>query len=151
MAIAGTHAGRAVGIKGPKVKILRNKMGEPRRRLPKEPLPEIDETDLQKQSTIYLRERNKQMRAKRLTAEMELAAARGDLIEKELVTRQLAFILIAFRQSVLAWPSRLRAAIGAEFTHEMAQKARSLAHETLKHLEKLPETVQPNWLELLEE
>jgi hypothetical protein len=99
----------------------------------------------------YLRERNKQMRAKRLTAEMVLARERGELIEKELVTRQLAFILIAFRQSVLAWPGKLRASIGAEFTHEMSQKARGLAHETLKHLEKLPEIVEPNWLERLEE
>jgi hypothetical protein len=48
-------------------------------------------------------------------------------------------------------PGKLRAAIGPEFTHEMAQKARGLAHETLKHLEKLPETVEPNWLERLEE
>jgi hypothetical protein len=111
MAIAGTHAGRAPGIKGAKVKILRNKKGEARRRLPKEPLPEIDETDLQTQSTIYLRERNRQMRAKRLPGEMELAAARGQLVEKELVLRQLTFILIAFRQSVLAWPGKLRAAI----------------------------------------
>jgi hypothetical protein len=98
----------------------------------------------------YLRERNKQMRAKRLTAEMVLARERGDLIEKELVSRQLTFILIAFRQSVLAWPGKLRAAIGEGFTHEMAQKARGLAHETLKHLEKLPETIEPDWLEKLE-
>jgi hypothetical protein len=99
----------------------------------------------------YLRERNKQMRAKRLRAEMELAVSRDELIEKELVLRQMAFIMIAFRQSVLAWPGKLRAAIGPEFTHEMAQKARSLAHETLTHLEKLPAVVEPNWLESLEE
>ena len=79
------------------------------------------------------------------------ARERGELIEKELVSRQLTFILIAFRQSVLAWPGKLRASIGAEFTHEMASKARALAHETLKHLEKLPETLEPDWLEKLEE
>jgi hypothetical protein len=91
------------------------------------------------------------MRAKRLRAEMELAASRGELIEKALVNRQLAYIMIAFRQSVLAWPGKLRAAIGEEFTHEMREKARGLAHETLTHLEKLPETVEADWLERLEE
>ncbi|MBV8378989.1 MAG: hypothetical protein JO279_18505 [Verrucomicrobia bacterium] len=72
----------------------------------------------------YLRERNAQIRAKRLTAEMVLARERDELIEKELVLRQLAFIMIAFRQAVLALPGKLRAAIGAGFTHEMVQQAR---------------------------
>jgi hypothetical protein len=121
-------------------------------RLRESKVPRQPETEASvKLGEQYLRERNKQMRAKRLTAEMELALARGELIEKKLVSRQLAFILISFRQSVLAWPGKLRAAIGEGFTHEMAQKARCLAHETLTHLEKLPETVEPNWLESLEE
>jgi len=33
----------------------------------------------------------------------------------------------------------------------MREKARGLAHETLKHLEKLSETVEPDWLENLPE
>jgi hypothetical protein len=82
---------------------------------------------------------------------MILARERDDLIEKALVTRQLAFILIAFRQSVLAWPGKLRATIGQEFTHEMRGVAHSLAIETLKHLEKLPLAVEPGWLEKVEE
>jgi hypothetical protein len=42
---------------------------------------------------------------------MVLARERDELIEKELVLRQLAFIMIAFRQAVLALPGKLRAAI----------------------------------------
>ena len=53
---------------------------------------------------IYLRERNAQMRAKRLKAEMELAHARGLLIEKALVERQLSYLLIGMRQKLLALP-----------------------------------------------
>ena len=141
MALKGVRE-PVTGVKGAK--------GPTRLREPKVPRQPETETSIQL-GEQYLRERNKQMRAKRLTAEMVLARERGELIEKELVTRQLAFILIAFRQSVLAWPGKLRASIGAEFTHEMSQKARGLAHETLKHLEKLPEIVEPNWLERLEE
>jgi hypothetical protein len=42
-------------------------------------------------------------------------------------------------------------AIGAEFTLEMREKARTIAHETLKNLEKLPECVESDWLENLPE
>ena len=141
MALKGVRE-PVTGVKGAK--------GPTRLREPKVPRQPETETSV-KLGEQYLRERNKQMRAKRLRAEMELAVSRDELVEKELVLRQMAFIMIAFRQSVLAWPGKLRAAIGPEFTHEMAQKARSLAHETLKHLEKLPETAQPDWLENLPE
>jgi hypothetical protein len=141
MALKGVRE-PVIGVKGAK--------GPTRLREPKVPRQQETETSVQL-GEQYLRERNKQMRAKRLTAEMVLARERGDLIEKELVLRQMTYIMIAFRQSVLAWPGKLRAAIGTEFTHEMASKARALAHETLKHLEKLPETVEPNWLERLDD
>jgi hypothetical protein len=130
------------GVKGAK--------GPTRLREPKVPRQPETETSV-KLGEQYLRERNAQMRAKRLRAEMELAASRGELIEKELVLRQMAYCLIAFRQSVLAWPGKLRASIGVEFTDEMAQKARGLAIETLEHLEKLPECVESDWLENLPE
>src|SRR6516164_9986456 len=141
MAIKGVRE-PVTGVKGAK--------GPTRLREPKVPRQPETETSVQL-GEQYLRERNKQMRAKRLTAEMVLARERDGLIEKALVIRQMAYIMIAFRQSVLAWPGKLRAAIGAEFTPEMVQKARGLAHETLTHLEKLPETVEPGWLETLEE
>jgi hypothetical protein len=60
-------------------------------------------SELQEQSSIYLRERNAQMKAKRLVAEMELACKRNQLIEKSLVERQLAWLLVSMRQ--IAAPS----------------------------------------------
>jgi hypothetical protein len=114
-------------------------------------LPETNETDLQTQSTIYLRERNRQMKLKRQKAEIEPALTRDELVEKELIIRQLSYLLIPMRQSILALPAKLRARIGAEFTHEMVVKAHELVHETLEHLMKLPEAVEPGWLERLEE
>jgi hypothetical protein len=70
-------------------------------------LPELDAADLQEQSTIYLRERNRTMKLKRTKAELELGVARDRLIERELVLKQLAYLLVAMRQKLLALPSKL--------------------------------------------
>jgi hypothetical protein len=150
MAFAGTHAGRSKGVKGSKIKILLNKKGNPRRRLPKVPLPETDERDLQEQSSIYLREHNAQMRAKRLKAEMELAHARGLLIEKTLVERQLGYLLIGMRQKLLALPGNPRTKIGGAFTHEMLVCVKELVHDALTEISRQPESVDPDWTEWLE-
>jgi hypothetical protein len=91
------------------------------------------------------------MKAKRLRAEMELAQARDQFVEKALVTRQLAYFLIPFRQAVLSIPRRLRQQLGESFTHEMVQAARKIASETLETLSRLPEAVEPGWQEQLEE
>jgi hypothetical protein len=52
---------------------------------------------------------------------------------------------------VLAIPRKLRQRIGESFTHEMVQKARQIAQETLETLSRLPEAVEPGWQEELEE
>jgi hypothetical protein len=91
------------------------------------------------------------MKLKRQAAEIELARTRDELIEKALVARQLAYFLIPFRQAVAAIPSKLRRALGERFDHEMVQTARRIAHETLETLSRLPEAVEPDWQEQLEE
>jgi hypothetical protein len=45
-----------------------------------------------KLSPEYLKIRNAQIRTKNLTAEMQLAERRGELIEKRLVERQAAYL-----------------------------------------------------------
>ena len=45
-----------------------------------------------------------QMRTKNLTAEMQLAERRGELIEKRLVEQQAAYLLVALRQAILNVP-----------------------------------------------
>jgi hypothetical protein len=82
---------------------------------------------------------------------MELAFARDELVEKALVERQLAYFLIPFRQAVLAIPSKLKRQLGEPFTHEMVQTAKRIVHETLTHLSRLPEAVQADWQDQLEE
>ena len=115
-------------------------------------LPPIDDNDLEELSRKYLIERNAAMRAKRLSAEMTLAQRRGQLIEKELATRQAAYLLIGFRQKALRLPHQLRAKFGPEvITQERFNYLKELVHGMLTEMADLPNTVQPDWLERLEE
>ena len=62
-------------------------------RLAKLPRVPVDASALEAKSAEYLDERNKILVLKRKKAEMELAQARGQLIEKDLATRQVAYLL----------------------------------------------------------
>ena len=84
------HGHATLGVKGAKP------------RLSSRPGPRIG-----KLSEEYLGIRNRQMSTKALTAEMQLAERRGELIEKRLVERQAAYLLLSLRQRVLAVPDRL--------------------------------------------
>jgi hypothetical protein len=120
-------------------------------RLAKLPAPP-EPTELREQSNIYLVERNAQMRAKRLLAEMELAHARNQLIEKRLVEKQLTYLLIGMRQKMLALPEKMRAKFGDErFDHEMVQGAKVLLVEILNGIAHLPAAGEPDWLKRLKE
>ena len=140
MAIRGLRSHPLEGVKGAK------------KRLPK--LPRAPEAiDLQEQSSIYLQERNQMMRLKRMREEMLLAKERNQLIEKELAIKQLSYLMIAMRQKLLALPLN----IGNHFGHrevpirEVVEYAKRLINETLTELSRLPECVEPDWLERLEE
>jgi hypothetical protein len=128
---AGQRTRPTHGMKG-------SKGPQPRMRLPKQAAPP-EPSELQEQSSIYLKERNKQMRAKRLKTEMELAVTRDRLIEKRLVEWQLAYLLIGMRQKILGIPAKLRLKFGGErFTHEMVAAAKVMVTEVLSGVSQLP-------------
>jgi hypothetical protein len=121
------------------------KGAKPRLKLAKEELPEL--------SREYLTIRNQQMRTKNLTAEMNLAERRGELIEKGLVEHQAAYLMVAMRQKILAiphaWSRRLTrindAAEAFKILHEMAISI-------LNEIKDLPAKVtDPRWLQSLED
>ena len=142
MSFKGQRSGPTKGIKGSKPHV--------RKRLPKMPAAP-DPYDLQRKSSIYLDERNGQMRAKRLAAEIELALVRGRLIEKRLVEQQLEYLLVSIRQKLVAIPGKLYSRLGEErFPRETAQECEKFIHEILNELSKLPECAEPDWLEQLE-
>jgi hypothetical protein len=125
------------------------KNSKPRLRIRKLPAAEIEEA-----SRVYLQERNLTMRLKRMREGMRLARERGTLIERELVIKQLSFLLIEIRQKLLALPTRIGARLRArdpELAREVARMAKEVVHETLLALARLPECVEPGWLERLEE
>jgi hypothetical protein len=48
--------------------------------------------------------KKRQVDVRRMQSEMLLAKARGELIERNLVERQAAFLLVALRQKILSMP-----------------------------------------------
>ena len=101
-----------------------------------------------KLSEEYLEIRNAQMRTKNLTAEMQLAERRGELIEKKFVIAQSAFLMIAFRQTMMnlgtSWARRF---LGLSDVREAKRLIDEMARSTLTELSGLPEKVtDPNWM-----
>ena len=92
------------------------------------------------------------MRLKRIREEMLLAQARDKLIEGKLVERQLAYFVIAIRQKLLGLPARLYSRLGPErFPKEAALEVERVVADVLAELANLPNCVEPDWLERLEE
>src|SRR5258705_9759877 len=117
-------------------------------RLSSRPSPKIG-----KLSEEYLRHRNEQMRTKNLAAQMLLAERRGQLIEKRLVERQAAFLLLSLRQRVLAVPDRLaRQLVNVAEVNKAKAILRDAMLALLTELADLPSQVtNPRWLDELAE
>ena len=82
----------------------------------------------------------------------ELARDRDLLIERELVLRQLIYMMINTRQRLLALPGTMRARFGEAFSREMIDGARELIHQALTELSEMPSRgIDPDWQEQLEE
>ena len=101
-----------------------------------------------KLSEEYLTVRNAQMRTKNLTAEMQLAERRGELIEKSLVERQAAYLLVALRQAILNTPQTwCRRILGLKDAAEASRILREMAVSILGEIKDLPSKVtNPDWL-----
>jgi hypothetical protein len=117
-------------------------------RLSSKPGPKIG-----KLSEEYLEIRNAQMRTKNLTAEMVLAERRGELIEKSLVERQTAYLLVALRQAILNVPQTwCRRLMGLNDAAAVQRILREMAISLLNEIKDLPSKVtNPEWLDEIEE
>jgi hypothetical protein len=144
-------------VKSAKVRIALNKKGEPRKRLPKRPIEKLDGDTLQRQSTIYLKERNATMRLRRMREGMRLALDRNELISKELAVKQLSYLCIVFRQKLLAMPQVVGTRVAAsrrdqQLAKEVAGLVRDCVHEVLHVLSDLPlKVTDPDWMKKVEE
>ena len=104
-------------------------------------------------SREYLEIRNRQMRTKALTAEMQLAERRGELIAKSLVEKQAAYLLVALRQKILNLPQTYaRRMVGFKDTAQASKMLREMAISVLNEIKDLPsKVVDRNWLDKVEE
>ena len=102
-----------------------------------------------KLSEEYLEIRNAQMRTKNLTAEMQLAERRGELIEKRLVERQAAYLFVALRQAILNIPQTwCRWLMGINDAAQVSRILREMAISILGEIKDLPAKVtNPDWLD----
>ena len=89
------------------------------------------------------------MNTKALTAEMILAQRRGELIEKSLVTKQAAFLLLSLRQRILAVPDRLaRQLVNIADVNNVRTILKQAMLALLTELADLPSKVtNPRWLD----
>jgi hypothetical protein len=102
----------------------------------------------------YLRKRNALLDLKYKREAMLLARDRDQLIERELVLHQLAYLMIPLRQKILGIPSKLGNRFGnCEVpVREVADFCRTLVHEALTEVSNLPLTVSdPHWLKKAED
>ena len=94
--------------------------------------------------------RNEQMRNKNLTAQVELAVRRWQLISKDLAVKQASFLMIALRQRPLNLSSHTHKLVGLD-ADAMRKALREIAISTLNELKDLPSAVSdPDWLAKVE-
>ena len=93
------------------------------------------------------------MRTKNHTAEKVLAERRGELIEKSLVERQAAYLLVALRQAILNIPQTwCRRLMGINGAAQVSRILREMAISILGEIKDLPHKVtNPDWLDEIEE
>src|SRR6516225_9654197 len=126
---------------------VRGAKGPKRLRLPEVPRQPETETSVAL-GEEYLPKRNQILDLKFKRAAMNLAFDRDQLIEQELVVRQLTDLMISMRQKLLAIPAKLFSRLGEEhFPREAARECEKFIHEVLNELAKLPECAEPDWLE----
>ena len=112
---------------------------------------------ISKLSEEYLRTRTEHQHIKLLAAQMELAARRGELIEKRLVELQAGYLLTCFRQRVLAEPAALARRLAAggfleeKHEHEAQEMVKGDLCAMLEELSELPSRISdPDWMEKID-
>ena len=93
-------------------------------------------------AAILRKERAAHEKLKRLRLEMQVAAERGELIERETVLKQAAFIFVSLKQSVLNFPGRYcREMVGLTDPRQAQAVLTRAAHEFLNELSDFAEKV----------
>jgi hypothetical protein len=101
---------------------------------------------------IWTRERAYLTKLRRLQAEIVLAKERNQLVEKELVGAQAAYMLASMRAKFLSLPTGYARACAHKPVDEIVQILREAVTKALEEVAGFPErVVDPNWLRSLDE
>jgi len=107
---------------------------------------------------IYKEKRNAILDIKHKREAMELAIQREKLINKDLVIRQMQFLVIGMRQKLLHLPSRIGGrlhgvgGLSEAGVRTAANVSTEVVHEVLCEMADLPlKVTDPNWMQRLQE
>lgn len=100
----------------------------------------------------FISRKIEQTEVRTMAFRLDLARIRGDVIEKRLVEKQLAYMLIAMRQQILAIPtSYARKFLHKEDIKEVYKILEEMCHRILNEIKDLPKkAVDPSWMDDLE-
>jgi hypothetical protein len=114
---------------------------------------EITRQRVSELSEAYLEARNSKLRSQAFLAEAQVKEKAGELISRELVTRQAQYIFICLRQAILNFPSLYaRRVVGIADEHQAKAVLTRAAHEFLTELSDFPnKAIDPTWLQSVDD
>ena len=110
-------------------------------------------TDKQKIDAALTAARTELAQTRHQREAMAIAEHRGELIHKDLITRQAQFILLCLRASVLSSPAKYaRRILGLNDEHEARAVLTKAAHEFLTEIANFDsKAISPDWLAQVED
>lgn len=101
----------------------------------------------------FISRKIEQTEVRTMAFRLDLARIRGDVIEKKLVEKQLAYMLIAMRQQILSIPtSYARKFLHKDDIKEIYKILEEMCHRILNDIKDLPKrAVDPNWMDEIED
>jgi hypothetical protein len=100
-----------------------------------------DRAERAKWDAAFRKERTAHERTRRLERELKLAAAKGELIEKQVAARQVANLLVALKQRLLSIPESLPRCLEGRSAHEMREILHEAICDALREIARLPSTL----------
>lgn len=102
---------------------------------------------------ILVLERTRSIKVRRMQDELLLARAREELITRDLVQKQAAYLLVALRQRILSIPhSYARRLTGLTDIKDTQRLLREMSLSLLRELRDLPaRVVDPQWMDEAED
>ena len=113
---------------------------------------EITRQRVSELNEAYLEARNRKLLSQAFLAETQAKEKAGELIGRELVSRQAQYIFTCLRRAILNFPEKYaHRMVSFPSEHEAKQILTKAAHEFLIELAGFPEKcINPNWLEILD-